>query len=81
LLNKGAFGEYGEGEARRKCERMVGARRESMGALLEEVKRRWGGERCTGPEGYFIRVVRLSGEEVVRVREVLSVDGKGGVGK
>jgi hypothetical protein len=77
LLKKGAFVEYGVEEAKRKCERMVGARRESMEALLEEVERRWGGKGCTGPEGYFMRVVGLSEEEVVRVKEVLSADGEG----
>ncbi|KAF2732874.1 putative tyrosine-protein phosphatase, partial [Polyplosphaeria fusca] len=64
LLGKGAFGEYGAEEARRRCERMVGAREESMRALIEEVERRWG-----GPEGYFLQDVGLSEEEVERLRE------------
>ncbi|KAF1849049.1 uncharacterized protein K460DRAFT_364958 [Cucurbitaria berberidis CBS 394.84] len=72
LLKKGAFIEYGPEEARRKCERMIGARGESMEALLEEVGRRWG-----GAEGYFRDVVGLSEEEVRRVREVMTAEGEG----
>jgi protein tyrosine/serine phosphatase len=68
LLKKGAFEEYGHDEARRKCERMVGARPESMWALIEEVKRRWG-----GPEGYFEEDVGLSKEEIERLKMVLTV--------
>ncbi|KAJ4299459.1 hypothetical protein N0V90_004704 [Kalmusia sp. IMI 367209] len=37
LLKKGAFEEYGPEEAKRKCNRMVGAREESMKALVAEV--------------------------------------------
>jgi protein tyrosine/serine phosphatase len=72
LLRKGAFKEYGETEARRKCERMVGARAESMVALLEEVERRWG-----GAEGYFLDVVGLTREEVEKIREIMTVEGEG----
>ncbi|KAF2186248.1 hypothetical protein K469DRAFT_687241 [Zopfia rhizophila CBS 207.26] len=68
LLKKGAFKEYGEEEGRRKCERMVGAREESMWALIEEVKRRWG-----GPEGYFLGDVGLSEEEIGKLRGVFAV--------
>jgi protein tyrosine/serine phosphatase len=68
LLKKGAFKEYGEKRAREKCERMVGARRESMEAMIQEVDRRWG-----GIEGYFIDVVGLTKEEVERLRDVLCV--------
>lgn len=71
LLKKGAFKEYGEVEARRKCERMVGARRESMIGLMMEVERRWG-----AAEGYFREVVGLSDEEVKRVRELLTAGGE-----
>ena len=74
LLKKGAFVEYGPEEARRKCERMVGARGESMEALLDEVGRRWG-----DAEGYFRHVVGLSEDEVQRVREVLTAEGEGWV--
>jgi hypothetical protein len=70
LLKKGAFKEYGEAEARRKCERMVGARSESMWALIEEVERRWG-----GAEGYFLQDVGLSTVEAERLREVLCSEG------
>jgi protein tyrosine/serine phosphatase len=68
LLKKGAFQEYGEVEARRKCERMVGARGESMSALLVEVERRW-----EGADGYFEKVVGLGKEEIEDVRRVMSV--------
>jgi protein tyrosine/serine phosphatase len=72
LLKKGAFSEFGEVEARRKCERMVGARRESMEGLLEEVERRW-----KGAEGYFLEVVRLSADEVQAIKHILTTDGEG----
>ncbi|KAH7412234.1 putative tyrosine-protein phosphatase [Phaeosphaeria sp. MPI-PUGE-AT-0046c] len=72
LLRKGAFSEYGPVEARRKCERMVGARRESMEGLLDEVERRWG-----GAEGYFLAVVGLSEREVQRVRDSFTAEGEG----
>jgi hypothetical protein len=71
LLKKGAFAEYGPEEARRKCERMVGAREESMRALMGEVERRWG-----GAEGYFRHAVGLTDEEVKRVKELLTADGE-----
>ncbi|KAL1592009.1 hypothetical protein SLS60_011601 [Paraconiothyrium brasiliense] len=67
LLKKGAFEEYGLQEARRKCERMVGARKESMEALVAEVKGRW-----NGPEGYFRDEVGLTGEKIGRLREVFT---------
>ena len=75
LLKKGAFEEYGAVEARRKCERMVGARGESMSALLAEVERRWG-----GADGYFGDVVGLTAEEVGRIRRVLTAEGEGDLG-
>lgn len=72
LLKKGAFKEYGD-RAREKCERMVGAREESMEAMLQEVWRRWG-----GAEGYFLDVVGLTAEEVEGLRRRLCVwDGNG----
>jgi protein tyrosine/serine phosphatase len=70
LLRKGAFRESGKVEARRKCERMIGARAESMVALLQEVERRWG-----GAEGYFLDVVGLTKEELRRVREIMTMEG------
>ncbi|KAF2030197.1 hypothetical protein EK21DRAFT_112117 [Setomelanomma holmii] len=74
LLVKGAFKAHGPEEARRKCERMVGARAESMVALLDEAQKRWG-----GAEGYFKQLVGLSGEEVKRVRRVLTAEETSGV--
>jgi protein tyrosine/serine phosphatase len=67
LLKKGAFKGCGEVEARRRCERMVGARPESMIALLEEIERRWG-----GAEGYFLGVVGLSEEEIGMIKVYLT---------
>lgn len=72
LLAKGVFAELGEIEARRKCERMVGARRESMEELLVEVESRWGGAK-----GYFLNVVGLMEGEVERIREILTAEGEG----
>ena len=71
LLKKGAFKEYGEVEARRKCERMVGAREESMRELIREVERMWG-----GAEGYFLDVVGLSEAETQSVRDLLTAYGE-----
>lgn len=71
LLNKGAFQEYGSEEARRKCERMVGARAESMEALIKDVQTRWG-----GAEGYFQQEVHLSSEDIMTLKEVFHVEGK-----
>ncbi|KAF2475382.1 uncharacterized protein BDR25DRAFT_382331 [Lindgomyces ingoldianus] len=68
LMKKGAFEEYGPEEGRRKCERMVGAREESMWALIEEVQRTWG-----GPEGYFRELVGLSEQEIGTLRDVMTV--------
>jgi hypothetical protein len=72
LLKKGAFKHYGEVEARRKCERMVGARAESMKGLVNEVNRRW-----AGAEGYFLDEIKLTREEIGRVRDMLTAEGKG----
>ncbi|KAF2264988.1 hypothetical protein CC78DRAFT_543757 [Lojkania enalia] len=76
LLKKGAFQEYGPEEAKRKCERMIGAREESMRALIAEVDSRWG-----GAEGYFIDQVKLTEEEIKRLREVLTVKAGSEQGK
>lgn len=65
LLKKGAFQEYGPDEARRKCERMVGARKESMEALIVEVGRRW-----SGAEGYFEEEVGLNTEDIKGLRKL-----------
>lgn len=69
-MKKGAFKEYGPEEAKRKCERMVGARAESMEALLAEVERKWG-----GAEGYFKQDVRLSDEEIEKLRALFTAEG------
>ncbi|KAJ3548720.1 hypothetical protein NMY22_g1159 [Coprinellus aureogranulatus] len=71
LLGKGAFKEHGEIEAKRKCERMIGAREESMWALLDEVDRRWG-----GAEGYFKQEVGLTEDQIKKLREILTVEEK-----
>jgi len=71
LLKKGAFEEYGAEEARRKCERMVGARGGSMQALLGEVEKRW-----SGADGYFGSVVGLSRGEIEGLRRVFTVEGE-----
>ncbi|KAF1950607.1 putative tyrosine-protein phosphatase [Byssothecium circinans] len=73
LLKKGAFAEYGLEEARRKCERMVGARSESMEALLKEAVSRWGEDGI----GYFQGVVGLTEEEIERLRGLMTVEGAG----
>jgi hypothetical protein len=68
LLAKGAFKEYGPEEARRKCERMVGARAESASALVNEVRDRWG-----KPEDYFKSVVGLTDQEIERLKSLMIV--------
>lgn len=68
LLKKGAFKEYGPEEAKRKCERMVGARAESMQQLVIEVENKWGGAR-----GFFKEVVGLDEEEIDKLKVLLVV--------
>jgi protein tyrosine/serine phosphatase len=51
---------------RARCERMVGAREESMLAMLESVRVKWG-----SAEGYVRECCGLSKEEVNAVRRVL----------
>jgi len=58
-------GAGGGGKAR--AERMVGARPESMLAMLEMVNRKWG-----GAEGYVKGACGLTDEEVEKVKQVLS---------
>ncbi|KAG9242178.1 putative tyrosine-protein phosphatase [Calycina marina] len=55
----------GEG-GRKRCERMVGARAESMIAMLEMVRGRWG-----SVEGYARNLCKLSKEDIDKVRQVL----------
>ncbi|RDL41653.1 putative Tyrosine-protein phosphatase [Venustampulla echinocandica] len=58
----------GDGEqGRRRAMRMVGAREESMRAMLEMLQRRWG-----GAEGYMRDSVGLHDEEIERVKKVLT---------
>ena len=59
-----ALGDGDDG--RRRAERMVGARQESMRAMLEIVDEKWG-----GAEGYVKNVVGLSDEDIERVRKVM----------
>lgn len=72
LLRNEKFREAcGGGEVgRERARRMVGARGESVVALMEEVGGRWEG----GSEGYVREVVGLSGEEVEGVRRVMTED-------
>jgi len=67
LLKKGAFSEYGD-QARARCERMIGAREESMRAMVDEVDRKWG-----SVEGYFRDMVGLSDEEIKSLKNVLTI--------
>lgn len=57
----------GEG-GKERCERMVGARSESMSAMLDMVRIKWG-----GAEGYVRDFCNLSSEEIDKVREVLII--------
>jgi protein tyrosine/serine phosphatase len=59
-------GAGGGGKAR--AERMVGARPESMLAMLEMVDKKWG-----GAEGYVKTMAGLTDEEIEKVRWVLTV--------
>jgi protein tyrosine/serine phosphatase len=69
LLKKGAFKEYGPEEAKRKCERMVGARRESLQQLVVEVGKTWG-----DAHGYFTEVVGLGEDEIEKLKALLTVE-------
>jgi hypothetical protein len=60
------FAQAGGG-GRARAERMVGAREESMLAILEMVRRKWG-----TAEGYVKEVCGLTDEEVERVKRVLT---------
>lgn len=67
LLQSEAFRQLGE-EAREGVERMVTARKENMEATLEMIRERYG-----EVEGYVRDVCGLNGEEVGRLREVMTV--------
>lgn len=71
LMGNPKFREaLGEGqEGRRKAERMVGAREESMRALLEMVEKRWG-----GAEGFVREVVRLADKYIEGARRAMRVE-------
>jgi protein tyrosine/serine phosphatase len=68
LMKNPKFREaLGDGdEGRRKAERMVGAREESMRAMLEMVERKWG-----SAEGYVKDAAGLGDEEIALVRKVM----------
>jgi hypothetical protein len=75
LRNRGFREACGEGEVgRMRAGRMVGARGESVLALLERVREVWG-----SVEGWFEREVGLTGEEIAKVKRVLVDGGDGAV--
>ncbi|EKD21212.1 tyrosine phosphatase [Drepanopeziza brunnea f. sp. 'multigermtubi' MB_m1] len=65
LMQSPVFARSGGG-GRARAERMVGARKESMIAMLAMVRERWG-----GAEGYVKMQCGLTDEEIARVRRVL----------
>ena len=67
LMKSPVFAGAGGG-GKERAERMVGARPESMLAMLEMVNRKWG-----GAEGYVKTAAGLTDEEVEKVRRVLTV--------
>ncbi|KUJ06506.1 uncharacterized protein LY89DRAFT_692481 [Mollisia scopiformis] len=66
LMKSPVFASAGGG-GRARAERMVGARPESMLAMLEMVDRKWG-----GAEGYIKGVCGLTDEEIKKVKAVLT---------
>jgi protein tyrosine/serine phosphatase len=67
LMKSPVFAGAGGG-GRARAERMVGARPESMLAMLEMVNKKWG-----SAEGYFKTMAGLTDEEIEKVRRVLVV--------
>jgi hypothetical protein len=67
LMKSPVFAGAGGG-GRERAERMVGARPESMLAMLEMVNKKWG-----SAEGYFETIVGLTDEEIEKVKLVLIV--------
>ncbi len=67
LMKSPVFAGAGGG-GRERAERMVGARPESMLAMLEMVNKKWG-----GAEGYFTREVGLTDEEIEKFKRVMTV--------
>jgi len=65
LMKSPVFARSGGG-GRERAERMVGARLESMLAMLEMVDRKWG-----GAEKYVKTMCKLTDEEIAKVRKVL----------
>jgi hypothetical protein len=57
-----------EDGGRARATRMIGARPESMLAMLEMVNRKWG-----GAEGYAKTMAGLTDEEIEKVRRVLTL--------
>jgi hypothetical protein len=74
LMKSPVFAGAGGG-GRARAERMVGARPESMLAMLEMVNKKWG-----GAEGYFKTMAGLTDEDIQMVRRVLTIQegGRGG---
>ncbi|PMD55217.1 uncharacterized protein K444DRAFT_655276 [Hyaloscypha bicolor E] len=74
LMKSPVFAGAGGG-GRARAERMVGARPESMLAMLEMVNKKWG-----SAEGYFKTMAGLTDEDIQMVRRVLTVQegGRGG---
>lgn len=67
LMKSPVFAGAGGG-GKERAERMVGARPESMLAMLEMVSEKWG-----SAEGYFKTLVGLTDEEIEKVKRVLVV--------
>ncbi|KAI9055363.1 hypothetical protein LZ554_000320 [Drepanopeziza brunnea f. sp. 'monogermtubi'] len=65
LMKSPVFARSGRG-GRERAERMVGARKESMIAMLAMVREKWG-----GAEGYVKMQCGLTDKEIARVRRVL----------
>lgn len=65
LMKSPVFANAGGG-GRARAERMVGARPESMLAMLEMVDRKWG-----SAEGYMKQMCGLADEEIKKVKAVL----------
>ncbi|CZR58367.1 related to protein-tyrosine phosphatase [Phialocephala subalpina] len=66
LMKSPVFANAGGG-GRARAERMVGARPESMRAMLEMVDKKWG-----GAEGYMKQMCGLTDNDIAKVKEVLT---------
>jgi protein tyrosine/serine phosphatase len=67
LMKSPVFSNAGGG-GRERAERMVGARKESMLAMLDMVQKKWG-----GAEGYVRDACGLRAEEIERIRVLMTV--------